>query len=118
MEAYEDWLMRIDNHSRLTACFVPLQGYFGETCSFSASALSYGQSVTKAETSFQYEYFELPSFASHSSMAEVRFACSFHSRYYSAWTTSRPELLLLKVTAKMMFEDSAWLILLIQSASS
>ncbi len=54
--------------------------------------------VNKEESSFEYDFFQLPEISpamlTHS--VEVRIRASFSSSGYGEWAASRPELLLLK----------------------
>ena len=74
------------------------QGFFGEDCSNEAEHLQYGVPVTKPESNFEYDFFQLPEISpamlTHS--VEVRVRASFSSDGYGEWAAARPELLLLK----------------------
>ena len=76
-----------------------MQGYFGEDCSQQTVPLAYSSNLRVNETTFEYQYYELPgvtpTMLSHS--VEVRFSISFFSSNYGAWSAAKPELLLLKV---------------------
>ena len=69
-------------------------------CSQHAQPLEYSKPLHVEESSFEYQYYELPSISpamlTHS--VEVRFSVSFSSSNYGKWASAKPELLLLKVS--------------------
>ncbi|KAK9824143.1 hypothetical protein WJX72_008089 [[Myrmecia] bisecta] len=73
------------------------QGYFGDDCSGEASRLTYDQQVSKEESSFEYDYYQLPEVSptmlTHN--VEVRIVASFSSSEFTEWSAAVPEMLLL-----------------------
>lgn len=82
---------------------VALQGFFGTECENEALALEYNKSVTKAEASFEYDYYSLPEVQASEleNTVEVKVQASFSSSAASYWV-ARPELLLLKAGCFLM----------------
>ncbi|KAK9810844.1 hypothetical protein WJX73_001470 [Symbiochloris irregularis] len=73
-------------------------GYFGSDCSMEAAALQYDLPVSKPETQFEYDYFELPPITQDmlSHNVEVSIKASYSSSAYSYYAAAHPELLLSK----------------------
>ena len=69
-------------------------GYGGEDCSQDSRPLLFNETVTRDESSFEFDYYILPSLNEVHSNVEVTVEASYHSTGYGRWLEVRPSILL------------------------